>query len=62
MYVTSISEQTCLSRDEIYEKIEKKREELDNLVTDIGASHVVAKDLGLPPLPSDVKVKHIKKT
>ncbi len=45
--VQKISQKTGLSRAEIKEKIEKKKEELEFLINDIAAVHIIAKDLGV---------------
>ena len=45
--VQKISEKTGLSRAEIKEKIEKKKEELEFLINDIAAAHIIAKDHGV---------------
>ena len=45
--VQKISQQTGLSRAEIKEKIDKKKEELEFLINDIAAAHIIAKDLGV---------------
>ena len=45
--VQKISQKTGLSRAEIKEKIEKKKEELEFLINDIAAAHIIAKDHGV---------------
>ena len=45
--VQKISQQTGLSIAEIKEKIDKKKEELEFLINDIAAAHIIAKDHGV---------------
>ncbi|MHA1513780.1 MAG: hypothetical protein ACTSRJ_06960 [Candidatus Hodarchaeales archaeon] len=45
--IQKISQQSGLSNTEIKEKIDKKKEELEFLINDIAAAHIIAKDLGV---------------
>ena len=45
--IQKISQQSGLSNAEIKEKIDKKKEELEFLINDIAAAHIIAKDLGV---------------
>jgi replication factor A1 len=53
--VQKISKHTGLSRAEIKQKIDKKKEELEFLINDIAAAHIIAKDFEVPLGRPDTK-------
>ncbi len=46
--IQKISQHTGLSRAEIKQKIDAKKEELEHLINDIAAAHIIAKDFNVP--------------
>jgi replication factor A1 len=46
--IQKISQHTSLSQAEIKQKIDKKKEELEFLINDIAAAHIIAKDYNVP--------------
>jgi replication factor A1 len=46
-YITKIIEETGLSRKEIQERVEEKKEELKGLISEEGALFIIAKELGV---------------
>ncbi len=46
-YISKIIEETALTRKDIQEKMEKKKEELKGLISDEGALFLIAKELGV---------------
>ncbi len=53
--VQKISQHTGLSRADIKQKIDKKKEELEFLINDIAAAHIIAKDYEVPLGRPDTK-------
>ncbi len=54
-----IAEKLGKSKEEVWELIEKKRRELDYLISEEGAAHIIASELGIEITP-EVKVKDLK--
>jgi replication factor A1 len=50
--VRKLVEEAHLSREEILGLVEEKKKELAGLVSDIGAAHIIANELGIQTLPS----------
>ncbi len=55
--IQKISQKTGLSRVEIKNRIEQKKEELGFFVNDIAAAHIIAKDLNVPLSRSELQQK-----
>ncbi|PWI48398.1 hypothetical protein CEE45_06610 [Candidatus Heimdallarchaeota archaeon B3_Heim] len=53
--IQKISQHTGLSRADIKQKIDKKKEELEFLINDIAAAHIIAKDFNVPLGRPDTK-------
>jgi len=58
--IDKLCEVTGKSKEEIWELVEKKRKELDYLISEEGALHIIASELGVNLSPR-VKVKDLKK-
>lgn len=58
-----LEKKTKFSRKQLYEKIKRKQDELSGLVSQEGAAHLIARELGLDLLKmkrSELKIKNIK--
>lgn len=58
--VSELEKKTKIPREELLEKIKKKKEELSGLVSEEGACHIVARDLGVDLLKIKKKPMKIK--
>jgi hypothetical protein len=57
-----VTAETGKSKEEFLGMVEKKKRELEGLVSDIGAAHIVANEMGVPtlPKPKEPKIKELK--
>jgi len=58
--LTELEKKTKFSRNQLYQKIKNKHEELSGLVSIEGAAHLVARDLGINLLTSEKRALKIK--